>query len=252
MTDKEESFFRKRILELRDHSYQRNIETHSLFLNAEEQTILQTMHLSGGGGRVLSAGGFEGAERRIVCFLPDYMEDVPDDVFSYLCIRPAAPKFADVLSHRDYLGALMSLGIRREMIGDISVSENAAHVVVLRPVAGTILDGLTSVKHTTVRVSEEQKEDLKLVIHTQEKSVNTASLRIDGMISAVYGVSRTTAKELLQAGKVFLNSAETDDGSAVMKPGDILSVRGKGRFRLTDESHTTKKGRMFVKIEQFV
>ena len=252
MTDKEESFFRKRIEELERTSFLKNIETHSLFLNAEEQTILRTMHFSAGTGKVVRAGGFEDAERRIVCFLPDYMDEIPEDLFAFLCISPVSPKFAEQLSHRDFLGALMSLGIRREMIGDISVTENSAHVVVLRPVAETIAEGLTSVRHTTVQVTEEKAEDLKLTVRTEERSVNTASFRVDAMLASVFNVSRTAAKELLRTGRVFLNSAAEDDGSSLMKPGDILTVRGRGRFRLLPDTHPTKKGRMYVKVEVFL
>ena len=252
MTDKEESFFRKRILDLEQSCYQKNIETHSLFLNAEEQTVLRTMHLSAGTGKVVSAGGFDDAERRIVCFLPDYMDEVPEDLFAFLRIAPVSPKFADTLSHRDFLGALMSLGIRREMVGDISIADNTAHVVVLRPVAAAVIENLTSVRHTTVLVSEERPEDLKMSVRTEERSVNTASFRIDAMIAAVYHVSRSQAGELLRTGRVFLNSAAQENGAAVMKPGDILTVRGSGRFRLLEESHITKKGRMFVRIEVFL
>ncbi|MBQ7536397.1 MAG: YlmH family RNA-binding protein [Stomatobaculum sp.] len=252
MTDKEEAFFRKRILDLEQSCYQKNIETHSLFLNAEEQTVLRTMHLSAGTGKVVSAGGFDDAERRIVCFLPDYIDEVPENIFAYLRIAPVSAKFADDLSHRDFLGALMSLGIRREMVGDISIADNTAHVVVLRPVAGTILENLTSVRHTSVLVSEERPEDLKLSVRTEERSVNTASFRIDAMIAAVYHVSRSTAAELLRGGRVFLNSAVQENGAVLMKPGDILTVRGKGRFRLLPDPHPTKKGRMYSKIEVFL
>ena len=252
MTDKEESFFKKRILDLEKACCQKNILTHSLFLNADEQTVLRTMHLSAGTGKVVSAGGFDDAERRIVCFLPDYLEDVPEDVFACLRIAPVARKFADTLSHRDFLGALMSLGIRREMIGDISVADNTAHVVVLRPVAAAVMENLTSVRHTTVLVTEERLEDLKMTVRTEERSVNTASFRIDAMISAVYHVSRSQAAELLRTGRVFLNSAAQENGAALMKPGDILTVRGSGRFRMLEESHLTKKGRMFVRIEVFL
>ena len=77
MTDKEESFFRKRITELRDICFQRNIPTHSVFLNADEQAILRTMRLSAGGVRMVTAGGLDDAERRVVFFLPGYLEDIP-------------------------------------------------------------------------------------------------------------------------------------------------------------------------------
>ena len=249
MTDKEESFFRKRITELRDTCFQRNIPTHSVFLNADEQAILRTMRLSAGGVRMVTAGGLDDAERRVVFFLPGYLEDIPDDVLCYLKIAPAAPKFADALTHRDFLGALMSLGIRREMLGDICIADNTAHLIALSSVADTICRDLTSVKHTSVTVSPEGPEDLVSVRHTEERTVNAASLRIDSLISAVWGVSRSAAKTLLAEGKVAVNSAVVTDGSDTVSPGDILSLRGKGRFRLLPEQHETRKGRLSLRVE---
>ena len=249
MTDKEESFFRKRITELRDTCFQRNIPTHSVFLNADEQAILRTMRLSAGGVRMVTAGGLDDAERRVVFFLPGYLEEIPDDVLCYLKIAPTAPKFADALTHRDFLGALMSLGIRREMLGDICIDGSTAHLIALSSVADTICRELTSVKHTSVSVTPEGPEDLVSVRHTEERTVNAASLRIDSLISAVWGVSRSAAKTLLTEGKVAVNSAVVTDGSDTVSPGDILSLRGKGRFRLLPEQHETRKGRLSLRVE---
>ena len=252
MTDKEESFFRKRITELRDTCFQRNIPTHSVFLNADEQAILRTMRLSAGGVRMVTAGGLDDAERRVVFFLPAYLEEIPDDVLCYLKIAPAAPKFADALTHRDFLGALMSLGIRREMLGDICIADNAAHLTALSSVEETICRELTGVKHTTVTVTPERLEDVVPVRHTEERSVNAASLRIDSLISAVWGVSRSASKELLMQGKVAVNSAIVTDGADTLSPGDILSLRGKGRFRLLPGQHETRKGRLSLRVEVWI
>lgn len=251
MTEKEESFFKKRMTELMDTAYQRDIPTHSRFLNADEQAVLQTMHLSAPGIRMIPTGGFEGAERRIVCFVPSWMEELPEDLFAYLHVSPCAPKFAEALTHRDYLGALMGLGIRREMTGDISVDGNSAHLIVLPEVAELILEEYTEVKHTAVRTERENAEDFRMTVHTEPKEINTASLRVDGMLSAVWNLSRSAAKELLSGGMVSVNSALTYDGSKILKPGEILSVRGKGRFRFLGGTHPTRSGRMYVQIEVY-
>ena len=252
MTEKEALFFRKRMRELCDSCFQRDIPVHSRFLNAEEQAVLQSMHLGGGGVQVVLTGGFEDAERRIACFLPEYLSEPPEDLLCCLRISPAAPKFAESLSHRDYLGALMNLGMEREMLGDLAVDPEGAWLVMLPELADTVLEGLSQVRRTAVRVRREELSSLRQVRRTETDSVNTASLRVDALLSAVFGVSRGTAKELVQAGKVFLNSAELTDSSRLLKEGEILSVRGKGRFRFLGESRSTRKGRMFVDIERFV
>lgn len=210
------------------------------------------MHLSAGGVQVASSGGFDDSERRIVCFLPSYMDKAPDEIFSFLEIAPSAPKFAEELSHRDFLGALMSLGVRREMIGDIVIADNTAYVVVLSEVADHVCNALSSVKHTTVSVKRTEKEALRCTVHTEMRDVNTASLRIDSMISAAWNLSRSVSKELLSSGKVFVNSALCYDGARTLREGEILSVRGKGRFRLLAGSRPTRSGRQYVSIEQFL
>ena len=252
MTDKEESFFRKRITELADTCFQKNVPTHSWFLNADEQAVLETMHLSAAGARMVLDGGFDASERKAACFLPDYMDRVPEDLFSYLKISPAQPKFADELTHRDFLGALMNLGMERKVFGDICVSENSAHLVILGNAKETVLEELTSVKHTTVTVTEEARESFVSVLRTEILDVNSASLRADSLIASVWHFSRTRAKDLVTAEKVFRNGAVLSDGSTVLKPGDLVSVRGYGRFRLLPDSRQTKKGRLYVRIELFV
>ena len=146
----------------------------------------------------------------------------------------------------------MNLGMEREMLGDLAVDPEGAWLVMLPELAETVLEGLTQVRRTAVRVRREELSSLRQVRRTETDSVNTASLRVDALLSVVFGVSRGTAKELVQAGKVFLNSAELTDSSRLLKEGEILSVRGKGRFRFLGESRSTRKGRMFVDIERFV
>ena len=175
-----------------------------------------------------------------------YEQDFP---ISVLSVRPVREKFADDLNHRDFLGALMNLGIKREMLGDICIDGSTAHLIALSSVADTICRELTSVKHTSVSVTPEGPEDLVSVRHTEERTVNAASLRIDSLISAVWGVSRSAARTLLAEGKVAVNSAVVTDGSDTVSPGDILSLRGKGRFRLLPEQHETRKGRLSLRVE---
>ena len=146
----------------------------------------------------------------------------------------------------------MNLGMEREMLGDLAVDPEGAWLIMLPELSDTVLENLTQVRRTAVRVRREELSALRQVRRTVTDSVNTASLRVDALLSAVFGVSRGTAKELVQAGKVFLNSAELTDSSRLLKEGEILSVRGKGRFRFLGESRSTRKGRMFVDIERFV
>ena len=251
MTDKEETFFRRRMEELCGACYQKNIPTHSRFLNADEQTVFRSMHLSAPGVRIVSYGGPDAAERKIICFLPDYQPEVPEDTLCFLKISPVSEKFAEALSHRDYLGALMSLGIERSMLGDIFMDGSSAHLAALPEVRDTILDELTEVRRTRVKVASEGLSDVLAVQHTEIVDVNTASCRADSLVCAVFRISRGGAKTLFAEHRVFRNGAELTDGSKEVRPGDVISVREKGRFRLLDGIRETKKGRLYVPVELF-
>ena len=252
MTDKEALYFRNRIRELQDSCFQRSIPTHSRFLNADEQAVLQGMHPGSSAVRAVLTGGFPDAERRIVCFLPEYLQKPPEDLLCCLKIAPVSLKFAEELTHRDYLGALMNLGIGRESMGDISVEEDCAYLVMLPALSETVIEGLTEVRRTRVTVTRIPMSEASLKRRTVLQSVNTASCRADAMLSAVFNISRSGAKELFKSGRVFVNACELLDSSRLLKPGDIMSVRGKGRFRFLGESRQTRKGRMYVDIERFV
>ena len=186
-------------------------------------------------------GGYDGAERKAVCFnggLPPV---------KYIMIRPKSKRFSDPLTHRDILGALMSLGIKRETLGDILIAEDEYAVICFDKVSKFIADNLKSVKHTAVNCEIlnglTESFTSKLSDNSTIMAVFTSSLRIDSLIAAVYKLSRGQAQNLISAEKVF------SDGRLVISPSFIpceqaqISVRGYGRFYLDGSPAETKKGR---------
>jgi len=172
MKDKEEIFLKNRLLELSDKAAMRNVATHSVFLNLYEQTVLGLIQNSFSNVNMKIFGGYEDAERRLVCFVPRNETDFDFSFISYLRVEPIQPKFSDKLSHRDFLGAVMNLGIERFMIGDICVDENNAHIVVLSQVEETIISELNYIKHTKVKVIKESKDEISFVQRSKIKSIN--------------------------------------------------------------------------------
>lgn len=185
--------------------------------------------------------------------MPSYLEEAPEEEIGCFRIEPRAAKFAEALSHRDFLGALMGLGIKREMLGDLAVTENCAQLAALSTVREVLLRELTEVKHTKVRVSEIARDELSAVRRTEIRSINAASLRADVLIAAVWRLSRTQAKESFARGEVFRNGIEMENPSAELKAEDFVSLRGKGKFKLCGtDARVTKSGRLYIDIAYYI
>ncbi|MGN0522468.1 MAG: RNA-binding protein [Eubacterium sp.] len=230
---------KKRLTELYNRSYSRGYTLYSGFLNMDEQSILASLNLP-----CVTWGGYDMAER-VTAGFGDYVqrEDFP---VVCLCVKPVMQRFADNLNHRDFLGAIMNLGIKRELIGDIIISSNCGYVFCLEQISEYITDNLKRIKHTTVEVSLADRLPDTALEPPEAKELIVASLRLDAIISAVYKLSRNEASRLFAVDKVFVNSRQCSNSSYTVKNGDIISVRGFGRFIFESQIRTTKKDRAVV------
>ncbi|MBO4899998.1 MAG: hypothetical protein J5509_06880 [Lachnospiraceae bacterium] len=198
-------------------------------------------------------GGAESCERVIVRFGdPEeigYEESFP---ISIIHISPRMPKYADKLTHRDYLGALMNLGLERDVIGDIYVCDNEAYVFVCEKITEFITDELSQVKHTQVKceitdaIPDEARPKLK------EETVTVSSLRLDGIIARAYHLPRTEAKDLFNSEEVFINGRLCANPSHEPAEGDAISVRGHGKLIYGGVGRKTSKDRFAVIIKKYV
>ncbi len=242
----------KRFLDLAHRAYSQMRYTYSEFLTLAEQDALLRTSFDANSAPFKLLGGYDGAERRAARFgseeLFGYTDAVP---ISCVFISPAAPKFADALTHRDFLGALMSLGVRRSVMGDIVLNDNCAYLFCLESVAGFIVDELTQVRHTTVRCTVLEQPPELITAEPEDKSINVASERLDASIAAVFKLSRNEAQSLFKEGKVFVNSRLTENTSFQPGSGDVISVRGYGRFIFMGVSGSSRKGRLFVTVQVY-
>ncbi|MCC8072707.1 MAG: YlmH/Sll1252 family protein [Clostridiales bacterium] len=231
----------KRFNELYNRAYSREYTVFSDFLDMNEQSILEKMHLPH-----KSFGGYDMAERAVAGFGEE--TDDSDFPITCLCIEPVRQKFADALTHRDFLGSLMNLGIKRELLGDIIVEGNCGYLFCLNRIAPYIVDNLSRVKHTTVRVST--AESLPNIANEMpsQSQIIVSSARLDSVISAVYKLSRSESASLFNNEKVFVNSRLTEHGSHNLKEGDKVSVRGFGRFVYDGLIRKTKKDHLAVGV----
>lgn len=236
----------KRFYELAERAEERFYNTFSDFLNMEEQSTLASMKLQ---TPFCLFGGYDGAERCVAVF-GDGCESAEAPVKA-IRIEPLSKKFSERLTHRDYLGTLMGLGIRREMLGDIVVDENGAVLFCLEAVAEFITAELTRVRHTSVKCKIMDNTQDIVKAEAQEREITAASERLDVIISAVYNFSRSAVKEVFLQRRVFVNSRICENFSYIPKENDIISVRRCGRFVYGGVLGETKKGRKIIKIMQY-
>ena len=194
-------------------------------------------------------GGAEEAERVVLRIGSEetlgYEEDFP---ISIIEISPKNKKFADDLGHRDFLGALLNLGIDRSVVGDIYIEENVGYTLCLSNMAEFICENLERVKHTSVTAKVIDRLPELSSSEPAESFIRVASLRCDLIISKAYNLSRTASQELFRNGRVFVNGRLCESVSHVIKEEDIISVRGHGRIKINNIGSVNKKGKIGVSI----
>jgi len=255
---KEELKLQKRLTELSSVSYQRNIAVFSDFLNLNELSILHTSPKSMFPVPYQTYGGYAYAERQMVSFLPDalYMSEFDNSEEAYpislVRITPLQKKFSELLTHRDYLGAVLSLGIDRSKIGDILVLEHEAVIFVKQQLAGFITDELARIRHTPVRGELMMPRDFDYIPAYQEIKSTVASVRLDSLLSLAFSLSRSKMTKLIEGAKVYVNGKLITTNSYQVKDDDIISVRGMGKFAYRGIGYATRKGRYYVTIHKYI
>ncbi|MBQ9062936.1 MAG: RNA-binding protein [Eubacterium sp.] len=261
--------FQKRITELADRAYARGIVLFSDFLDLNQQNALRGIRWKEHGIQLRISGGYSDAERQMAAFVPDALsfsdpsentsalhpgEAAPGWPFpiAVISVRPSAPRYAENLSHRDFLGSILSLGIERSLIGDLIVRENTASVFCVERMASYLCAELTRVRHTEVLTEQHAPDSISLSIATEEQIGSVASLRLDALIALAFGIPRSRASLLVQSGVVFVNAKLVTSNGHPPHENDLISVRGLGKCRFCQVLHQTKKGRMMVRMERFI
>ena len=218
--------------------------THSVFLTPAEQYALSSWRPAAD-CTVLLHGGVENSERAAAFFLPDWMDPADlDPAETIRCVKVTAHFGAP--GHRDYLGSLMGLGVRREWLGDILIQDSVAHVLCLHTVEREILTlekvGRCGVKTASVPLSEIPAIERKV----RPVSFTVQSARFDAVLAGLFHLSRTAAADHIRAGDASLNYSECLRPDAPVEPGDVLSLRGCGKARVTELGGQSRKGRQFL------
>lgn len=225
----------------------------------EAEAIARTEHLYPG---CFFYGGYPDAERTVCILTPDYVEaDSAEALGEYfaqdpdlcpLCVIHARKDAFSTLAHRDYLGALLGLGIRREMIGDLLVSDDGCDIIALKQIAKYLLENFTSAGHATLTCTMEEIGNLKITQAAgKEIFISVKSPRIDAVLSACFGLSRSLAAQAVERGIVFVNSVPAAKPEKQLSAGDTVTLRGKGKCKIKSMDGTTKSGRIKMIAEKF-
>lgn len=249
--DKEELFI-KRIRELANMAYQRDITTFTDFLNLNEQNILNSQNFHKLGVTAESFGGYENAERQIVAFHSDALTFTWEYPIDCIRLEPKAVKFSEDLTHRDYLGAILNLGVDRSVVGDILIEDHTASFFCLHRMTDFFLENLCRVRHTTVVASRIEDPGEFPQPKMTPITDTCASVRLDSLIALAFGTSRSSIVHCIEEGLVFVNGKLITSNGYEPKEGDIISVRKKGRFIFDGVSRRTKKGRLGVRILLYI
>ena len=231
---------------------QKNIPASTCFLSLRE--LEMTKYLFGQAEGLYAFGGYKDAERQMLVFLPEYLdenalfgEDTPLN-----CLR-ATFYAGDTPTHRDFLGALMGIGISRETLGDICVGKGCCDFFVTTEIAPYILQNFLSAGRTKVCLQQIPLSEVFVPQpETKEIRDTVSSLRLDSVISSGFRVSRSAAAEYVNAGRVAIDGLPCEKADKIVAEEAKISVRGLGKIQLKSVNGQTKKGRISIVINRYV
>ncbi len=220
------------------------------FLTPRERTFLEKHVFAPNDMQLYFDGGYPDAERTLLVCAPEFMNPMKEE---YLHIIECTGREISGLSHRDYLGSLMGLGIVRESIGDILVAEEKAYLFIKPEQTAYILQNLTKIGRCGIRLRLCSFDEVQVPERaTKEVETTVSGLRLDSVISSAIGVSRGKSAEMIHAGMVTVNWETIEDVSCGVKEGDMFSVRGYGRMKLSRVGGLTRKGRYSITVSRYI
>ena len=220
------------------------------FLDPHQQQVVESYLKTCKEVKFMTYGGYPGAERAKIAVMPSNWIAESVDLGISLVEVKGSPKFKE-LTHRDYLGAALNLGLKREKLGDIIVGEQSAVIIIDEGVTSFLLQNLSQVN--TISVALEEISPEKLVTPEENSKIisgTVASLRLDAVAGLGFGYSRSKIARVIKADQVKLNWQRVNDPSSQLKTGDVISLKGRGRIVLEDILGESKKGRLRIVVKK--
>lgn len=253
MNDGSDKLLEARIGDMLEHCERGGGFCFSQFLDERQcaEAELICRRLVGGNSRYHLFGGHDAAARKILCIYEDYCEDYYAEEYPIKCLTFTFRR-EDKLTHRDFLGSLMGLRLKREVIGDIIIADGIAQAFVTGNAARLIMSDLGKIGRVGVKITDDRPFELEIKQQFTEIGVTVASLRLDCIVSAAARISREAAARLIRSEKVSVNHFPILSLSHEVSEGSIISVRGYGRFVLGSIGQTTKKERIHIIILKYI
>lgn len=228
------------------------------FLDMHQRAILEKVLKNIKYKNYVIFGGYENAERTMIIIYPEKLETVfENNYFDYnnlvQIIRIKLPnEMRGKYSHRDYLGAIVKVGIKREKVGDIIVSIDGADIIATKEMSEYLKASLSELTRFSKSNFEIHSiEELNIAPpKTEIINIIIPSMRMDSIVSEIVRTSRSKAMELISSERVFINSEVVTKNSKILKENDMITVRGKGRFKVSKILNSTKKGNLVIEIEK--
>lgn len=230
----------------------KNIPANTCFLSPRELEMCR--FLFGDTEGLFSFGGYADAERNMLVWLPDYLEEsaLYEDDSPLVCLRASFWE-GDTPSHRDFLGALMGAGIARESVGDICVGKENCDFFVTAEIAPYVLQNFLSAGRTRVHLDSIPLSQVEITEPEVKEIKDTlASLRLDSVIATGFRIGRTLAAQYIEAGKAAIDGLPCEKPDKAVAEGMKISVRGLGKIKVISVSGQTKKGRIWVVIHRYI
>lgn len=241
------ALFKSRILDIRSKSEISGKPQFMGFLSEEERAFAENILSTT--DNFIFFGGADNAARTMLGLFPKEIKQ-SERAFPITAITLKF-RLQDKLSHRDFLGAVLALGIKREAIGDILIGEGKAVLFATDSVAKLILSELKTVGRVGVKAEKGFSGELPSASERIETTATVSSLRVDCILAAICSCSRNTANEWLNEKRVSVNSVICEKATKILAEGDKITVRGKGKFTLKQVNGETRKGRLKITIQKY-
>lgn len=260
ITNEDDRLLASKLLDKIEFVNSRNTVEYTDFLDMRQRQLLEKLLKDLKIKNYVAYGAYKTAERTAIILYPEKLEDVFEkENFDYNSvfgiIRITLPnELKGMYTHRDYLGAVIKIGMKREKVGDIITSKDGADIVVLKDAEKYIREGLKDLTRFSKSEFESLKiEELKVEEpKTQILNIIIPSMRLDSVVSEAIRTSRAKATGIIKEERVFVNHELVTKGSKELKENDIITVRGKGRFKVGKILNQTKKGNLVIEVEKFV
>ena len=250
MNEREEKLFNDRLEDLVKGVQRDWTARFTFFLDERQQALAKRFLQYSGFHDFMFYGGFEQAGRKLLGLFPEYMEPAGSDFpLQAVTLRYRS---VDNPRHQDILGSLMGLNIKRELIGDILIGDEYAVIVLLEPAHSLVLSELQKIGRVGVRCESGTPAELPKPYSLKPISGTVSSLRLDCLVAFFTNLSREKASQLIRSGQVSLNFFEVDEISHPVAEGDIFSIRGYGRFVLSNVGGLSQKGRLHLLGHQYM